>query len=494
VAGHPQPKPDLRNWAPRLAAAYRLPWSHDFVARGCYGLYWDRWSSGGVGAQEFFGGPFQILAQTYSAPACASSGQPAGQVCQPPFQFPAPFTSQTDNTINYGNRSQWLPSYPQQWRNGAYHNFNVGLEKEIAHIGLRASYIGSRGVHLIDQFWNRNKPQPSLVPLKGDWTDDLRSPNRQLAGWGEFLRDGKSIYNAFQFEAKRKTGFVTFDASYTLASDLGNRGQLDTRDVTQFYSKWTANGADTRNRVTLKSHWALPFGPGRAHFNNAPRPLGWVIGGWDVEHVAYFASGWLFSPWFCGNVNYTNTYYDNSYCGTPDMIPGANPYLPDGVRTNERWFNTAIYTCAAPDGQSCGINSQPNAYIPYVYQAHGAFMVPGCPTTDPLCLNTQQVAVGRYGNAPYNSLHGDPLQVHHLSFIKEFHVRERYKVTYTAMVSNLFNHAHYYNPDGTITDSGPNGTGCVAHLTQFNCGSAEWGGEYNHAGFRSIAMKLRVDF
>jgi hypothetical protein len=102
--------------------------------------------------------------------------------------------------------------------------------------------------------------------------------------------------------------------------------------------------------------------------------------------------------------------------------------------------------------------------------------------------------VGRFGNAGIYILHGDPLNVHHLSVIKTFRLNERMKLTYTAMISNLFNHPHYYNPDGTITDDGITGANCVGNLTALGCGYTESGFEYNHAGFRSIAMKLQLDF
>jgi len=189
------------------------------------------------------------------------------------------------------------------------------------------------------------------------------------------------------------------------------------------------------------------------------------------------------------------------YGGYPDVIPGVNPNLPRSKRSYDRWFNTAQFSCNAtvtandPTG-TCGLGSTISGPpIPYTYSQLGAFMIPGCPLTDPLCLNTQQPVVGRYGNASANSLHGDPLDVHHLSVSKAFPLTERVRMTYTALISNLFNHPHYYNPDGTITDYSVNGNiGCVGVLGGLGCGGSETGAEYNHAGFRSIAMKLRVEF
>ena len=113
-------------------------------------------------------------------------------------------------------------------------------------------------------------------------------------------------------------------------------------------------------------------------------------------------------------------------------------------------------------------HSSPFCYS-YVYSQLGAFMIPGCPTGDPLCLNTAQVAVGRYGNGAVNSLHGDPLAVTHLSVGKSFPIRERMALRYTLLISNLFNHPHYYNPDGYITDlfNSPSGGPCVGVLNNF---------------------------
>jgi hypothetical protein len=320
---------------------------------------------------------------------------------------------------------------------------------------------------------NKSLPFPNL-------TYDWEARNR-----------GKAHYNAFQFEAKRRQGPVTFDASYTLASDISNIGNVDGADIDHYLTRWAPNGGDTRNRVVLTATWDIPFGRGHKFLGDAHGALNYVVGGWTLESLTYLASGWSFGPYFCGSVDYANT---NNYCGLADVIPGTNGNLPRNKRSYSRWFNTAVVSCPDPNG--CGLGSTDGT--PYAYSQLGAFMIPGCPLTDPLCLNTAQVAVGRYGNAGVNSLHGDPLAVTHLGIGKTFKVTERVNLRYSALVSNLFNHPHYYNPDSYITDlfNSPTGGPCVGVLNNFGCTghSSEGVFEGNHAGFRTMAMKLQVDF
>ncbi len=504
VAGNPIPSGDRGNFGPRIAAAYRL--SNTLVIRGGYGLYWQRYTKSYNATQEGYSdGPFIGLSQNYNAPTWTGpQSSCANPPCAPPFEWPSPFPAPgtSDVTAGGGVGSQQLTAMPTHWTNGSIHSFNVSLEKEIAGMGLRASYIGSLSENQQYQSWGFNTKPANSTPYS---TALLPFPG--LSYVGEFKNGGIAHYNALQVEAKRKQGWVTFDASFTMASDISNEGYSN--DPLHPFAMWAPNGADTRNRVVLTSVWSLPFGKGRHYLGNSPSWVNQLVGGWTVESFSYLASGWLFGPWFNStydptpsvqtNVDFANA---NAYSGYPDRIPGARPNLSRGRRTYQRWFNTPVYSCADASG-ICGYGSNgfypnsntPMPFTPFTYSETGAFMIPGCTPADPLCLNMEEPVVGRWGNASANMLHGDPLDVHHLSVAKSFPLTEKVRMTYTALISNLFNHPHYYNPDGTITDALPDNSGCVGQLATWACGSsAERGFEYNHAGFRSIAMKLRVEF
>ena len=51
-----------------------------------------------------------------------------------------------------------------------------------------------------------NKPAPSLIPFYGN-----RRPYPQFVNVNYAQSDGRSTYNSLTFEAKRRTGWVTFD-------------------------------------------------------------------------------------------------------------------------------------------------------------------------------------------------------------------------------------------------------------------------------------------
>jgi len=488
VAGNERPTPDWGNWGPRIGVAYRLP--GEVVLRGGYGLYWQRYSRYYNGTQiGYYEGPFWPLSQNFYAPTFMPPQVPGSY--PPPLQFPDPFATST--LAGPAPASEGVTSLGAHWHNGSIHNFNVTLEKEVRKMGFRASYIGSRSENQV-WFTNFDQKPANMTPfVNANGVPLVPFPNLSYV-W-EARNGGKAHYDAFQFEAKRRQGSVTFDASYTLASDISNMGNVDGANVSQYLSRWAPNGGDTRNRVVLNVTWNLPFGKGQRFLAGAPGIVNQIVGGWTLESFTYLASGWLFGPYFNGTIDYPNT---NTYSGLPDQIPGTNGNLPRDQRSYSRWFNTPVVSCPDPNGV-CGLGTVDpvtGQNVPYVYSQVGAFMIPGCPPTDPLCLNTAQVAVGRYGNAAVNSLHGDPLAVTHLGIGKTFPIREHMDLRYSLLISDLFNHPHYYNPDGTITDlfNGPNGGPCVAVLNNFTCNSSEGVFEGNHAGFRTMAMKVQFDF
>lgn len=489
VGGNARPTPDKGNWGPRIGVAYRLP--HELVLRGGYGLYWQRLSAFYTGTQiGNSDGPFLPFAQTFNAPTWTAM---APGTCAPPLQFPNPFPTSNSNpncTLQQGAPGgQGLESLGQHWHNGSIHNFNLTLEKEWRKNGFRASYIGSRSENQVYWLYADEKPA-NMTPF----TQSLL-PFPNLTYVWEAKNGGKAHYDAFQFEAKRREGSLTFDASYTFASDISNMGNVDGNDIYHYLDRWAPNGGDTRNRVVLTATWNLPFGRGHRFLANAPGGVNQAVGGWTLESFTYLASGWLFSPYFCGSVDYPNT---NSYCGLPDLIPGTQGNLAHGKRSYTRFFNTAVLEpCTPTTGTVCGYSGPNVPFTPYVYSQLGAYAIPGCSATDPLCLNTAQVAVGRYGNAGVNSLHGDPLAVTHLGIGKNFPISERMSLRYSLLVSNLFNHPHFYNPSGTINSIpvlNPNEYACAGVLNNANCTSAESVIEGNHAGFRTMAMKVQFNF
>ncbi len=453
AAGQVVPNASLHNFRPRVSAAYLL--SEGFVVRGGYGQYTQRFSRYYSDLADNQGpGPFAHLGENFTNQMV--SGHPL-------FSFPNPFPS---TSLAAPAPSQQVLALPRNWDNGVIHQFNLSIEKQVANIGLRASYIGSRslGQNFISspntgQWLNVNIAPPSKQPF-----DNSRLPYPNMAGVYAYQNNGEAKYDSLQLEASRRQGWATFDAHYTWASSFNN--EFNTDDTAHPTKVWAMDGTLRRNLLGVTSVWKLPFGRGAQHLSNAPRFVDAVVGGWTAETISYFGSGDHMTPYFYGYDVANNNY--NSYL--PDVIPGAHPDLSPTQRSEKRFFNTAVYHQDPGSGA-------------FIYDQKGAFEIPGCTPTDPLCLNSQPANVGRFGNARVSSILGPRLDVNHLSLAKTFPVGERVRTTFTTAITDIFNHPLFYDPD--------------TYINAPDAGQLVWARadtDPEEAGHRQIAFKLRVEF
>ncbi|MEN6535714.1 MAG: carboxypeptidase regulatory-like domain-containing protein, partial [Bryobacteraceae bacterium] len=372
ATGQVIPSPTKSGFRPRVGFGYQL--KKDLVIRGGYGMFSE--SEGNYYALSG-SGPFEIAETYYNT---VSDGAAS-------FSFPNPFpTSITTAAIP----SQSVTGYPMEADNGVIHQFNLSVERQIGSVGLRASYIGSRsrGMHYS---MSTNKPEPSLIPFTAS-----RRPYPQFVGTTYYFGDGKANYDSAQFEIQRKMKSLTFDAHYTLASNLYNYSNLQNP-----YDHYLWNRDTTaRHRGVVNVMYELPFGRGRAYLNSGPAAVNFLLGGWTAGWTAMFQSGFYFSPSFSGS-DPSNT---NTSGGLPDRIADGN--LDPSDRTNDRWFDAS------------------------------AFAVP---------------QKGHFGNSGVDVLEGPGLNVHHLSLSKEFRVKERFKVTYQAYATDAFNHPNWRTPNANIS-------------------------------------------
>lgn len=446
AAGQVTPDASLSNFRPRISAAYMV--SKGFVIRGGYGQFTERFSRYYSDQTDNQGpGPFAHLAENYTNQMV--NGQPL-------FSLPNPFPSAS---LAKPAPSQYVAALPNKWENGTIHQYNLTLEKQLGRTGLRGSYIGSRSVGLNFVQWNIDVPPGSTTPFSTS-----REPYPNLSDVAAYRHNGAAEYDALQLEGTRKEGWATFDAHYTWASSLNNIQNTD--DITNPTKEWAVDGGLRRNLFTFASVLQLPFGRGRAHLNHAPLAVEEILGGWGIQTISYLGSGDYMTPKFYG-FDVANDNY-NSYI--PDVIAGTNGNLPSGRRSQQRWFNTPVY-------------HQDAVTKAFVYDQVGAFKVPGCPDTDPLCLNNAPSNVGRYGNAHANSLLGPRLDVHHMSVFKTFPIGDKLHATLTSEIANIFNHPLFYNPDTYIN---------APDVGQLVYARGDY--ESEKAGHRQISFKLRFEF
>ena len=411
---------DRNNFAPRVGVAWRPTGSSDFAVRSGYGVFYDRIGMGLAGG--FSTGPFTPGAEIFTNRITNGAAL---------FQFPRPFPdSAAGPSTSAPNVSAILPGarspYVQQW--------NLSVEKAIAGVGYRVSYIGSKGTQL---FYQRqaNRPAPSTTrfaqalrpyPLYGDIT--------------QVLQGGNNNYHALQTEATRRQGSLVFNFGYTwsnLIADVADNGMDNGAIIENFNSRSAERAREAysmRHRFVGNAIWQVPVGRGRKWLGTAPGLVNQVLGGWESVWTVILRSGDWFTPSFTG-LDPSNT---NQIGGRPDRIADGN--IANG--TVERWFDAAAF--ALPPANA-----------------------------------------GRFGNCGRNILEGPPMKVVHLGLNKYFSLeslRPGAKVGFEMAAKNLFNHPNFNDPPANI--SAP---AAVGRITGVDSG-LELGGA------RSIQMRLRVSW
>jgi len=378
VTGQVVPDGDMGNFRPRISAAYRL--SDKMVIRGGYGEFTETWS---YNARLLGGGPFQ-LGEDYRNEI--KNGVPL-------FTFPNPFpTDMSTSRVP----SQNIQGYPLETEHGVIRQFNVTVERELAGVGLRASYIGSRGSGF-NYNLNTNKPQPSMTTF----TSTMR-PFPQFVNTTQTRNDGLWHYDSMQLEVSKRMGGLTFNSNWTWSNNINNYSITENPyDVT---NRWSRDGVNRKHYWVTSFTWDVPVGQGRRFLTDAPGVVEQILGGWGLQGVSTFASGAYFSPSFSGS-DPSNT---GTSGGLPDRVADGNK--SDDQQTRLQHFDPT------------------------------AFAVP---------------AKGGFGNSGTNILLGDGVNVHHLSVAKTFPITERFKLTLTGAFSNLFNHPHFNNPNNNISNPDP---------------------------------------
>lgn len=290
---------------------------------------------------------------------------------------------------------------------------------------MRRSIIGVRGGDLPYSL-NINIPRPSTTPFT-----TASRPFPQFVNVTQYHLDGSLHYNSLQLEAKRSVGSLTFDVNYSLQTSLNNFSDLE--NPYDVLSHWTNTSQTRKHYAVGTAIWNIPAGPGLRYLSHASKPVELILGNWKIYWISYLASGAYFSPSFSGS-SPSNTGVNG---GLPDLV-GDPTNVPDG-RNYKTWFNPA------------------------------AFAVP---------------PAGRFGNALPNSLTGQPLNTHHVSIAKRFRVTEKLSYTFTAAVSNVFNHPAFNAPPANISVAGVGSFTSTVGVFQSN----------ERAGARQMTLKGRFEF
>ena len=379
---------DTNNFAPRLSAAYML--TAKTVLRAGFGYYYGP-------------GQFEDRIQPIENYITRNRAQ-ASDVPNNGLAYPVdPALLKSLLSIR-----GYTHHYPAEYNI----QYGVSVQQELpGAINLSVGYTGSegrdmflRGVGNVLDPVTRVRPVPSYGQIDfktGGCVDGL-----ELAGIYGTGGCGTATYDALQIGVTRRfqggfTGGFNYQYSRNKGTTQGSNEAATTQNTFDFDSEYGINPQDIPHTFNGSLVYQIP---GKGAFT----------GGWRVGGILNARSGVPINVTISrpdnitvNGVTVTNIPGGNSR-GTqrPDLIPGVNPYLKDGVR----WLNPAAFAAPQP---------------------------------------------GTFGNLPRNYLRGPSFAQVDLMVSKDISVTQTQRLQFRVEVFNIANRLNYENPATVLPNGAP---------------------------------------
>jgi hypothetical protein len=326
-------------------------------------------------------------------------------------------------------------SYVEQW------DMSIQQEMPANFVGT-ISYLGSHGVHLLEQ----NQVNLYLAPSYTVLQFPAFAP---AINWRGSI--GMSSYNGLSVAVRRPfTSGLLVAANYMWSHEIdnGSNGSGDGDEIEPENPLCLpcdrASGAwDARNVINGNAVYQLPFGVGKPMLNQ--RNLASTIAGnWEVTTTALARTG------FPVNVLMPSSYTaPDGATGSerPDRVPGVS-LTPPGGKTIADWINPAAFATPA----------------------------------------------GAFGTAPRDLLRGPGTWQVDMGLGKEFSLGERALVQFRSEFYNIFNHPQLGQPQATFNPANTTGFGSIINPINLNTAIVSPITPVGSGTPREIQLALRFEF
>ena len=413
---------DKNNFSPRIGFAFVLDEKLNLVARGGYGIYYDRFSTRFANTQ-LFNFPYFALGvglpgagQTFASPFINMPGPSSFPVAA---TIPSPLSPLANPLVGVPIAGVFVDP---ELQTPYVEQYNLGLQWQLGHNFVwDIGYVGNRGRHLLHVV---TLNQPTYNPMTNAFTtrfpSTIISANKNATGGIQQVQTSSlSNYNSFQTSlSKRFSSGVQFLAAYTFGKSVDYYSGTALNELQNIPGDqvkwWTNRGRSDFNREqrfvfsgVYDVPWKLNDGIGKALLND-----------WQIAGIAVFQTGLPFS-----------IVADN---GT-STISRAN---------YNRAFTGTIYTPGDPGDRLLG------------YFTPGAFVTPcvnaTCSTAVGVVTNPNFDPAAPFGNTPRNGFTGPGQKNVDISFIKFIPFGEGFRGELRAEFFNVFNWVNYANPNNNI--------------------------------------------
>jgi hypothetical protein len=308
-------------------------------------------------------------------------------IALPPKRSLDPNTGFQKILLGGGSSENWTNNpypYAQQWNVGIQHQFGSTMVLDVAYAGAKGTHLPWYSLSksaLPDTFFNstyddatgnpnqylkRQLPNPfiGLVnPTQGLNTqptlDQQNLVYRPYAQYGNGIGIGSadyanSDYHSLQVKMqKRFTGGASIGLGYTYSKLISATDTLTGWLESTSADNWGAlnpnhlelekalSSNDVKNRLVVSYVYDIPVGRGKAILPNAGRFADEVVGGWGLEGITTFQSGF---PMPIGGNNNANQDF-GGIGQRPSFVAGCNRAAKTGgpIETRQFW-NPSCYT------------------------------------------------------------------------------------------------------------------------------------------------------
>ncbi|MCS7023500.1 MAG: carboxypeptidase regulatory-like domain-containing protein [Bryobacteraceae bacterium] len=285
-------------------------------------------------------------------------------------------------------------------------NFSMSIQQDIGYGTIvDVGYVGSLGRNLM---WLRNL---NPVPLGANFRPENADPTnpstplpapflRPIPGYNDiFMTEAASSsnYHSLQVTARRRfIRGIQYGLAWTWSKAL-NYGDVDNAPVSVLASPrfWNYGLSDFDRTHTVRIDWTYNFPTVKTNV----KPVDYVLNHWQLSGITSFVSG---EPL---NVTWSNV-TPIDITGTPSQgaridVTG-NPNLPRSQRTFSRNFRTEVF---------------------------------------------RRPAVGTFGNSARTQIRGPGINNWDMVLMKDFPIRESWRLQFRAEAYNAFNHTQFATLD-----------------------------------------------